>query len=120
MNRGRLYFAYLIYLCLCVSTLHANIICKPSPQSDVEEPEDADKPIDRANGPGYARPKQKTFIRNPNYISINKKLDNLAQNMYIVELPLPHPGAKGGSSHGCDQFDIVENFRTSRRKSPLG
>lgn len=52
--------------------------------------------------------------------AINKKLDNLAQNMYIVELPLPHPGAKGGSSHGCDQFDIVENFRTSRRKSPLG
>ncbi|TDG46624.1 hypothetical protein AWZ03_006936 [Drosophila navojoa] len=54
-------------------------------------------------------PKQKTFIRNPNYIAINKKLDKLAKNMYIMELPLPAPGAMGGSSRGCTQYEIIED-----------
>ncbi|XP_017857766.1 PREDICTED: uncharacterized protein LOC108610276 [Drosophila arizonae] len=54
-------------------------------------------------------PKQKTFLRNPNYISINKKLEKLAKSMYILELPLPAPGAKGGSSRGCNHFEIIQD-----------
>ncbi|KRG01821.1 uncharacterized protein LOC26527859 [Drosophila mojavensis] len=54
-------------------------------------------------------PKKNTFLRNPNYISINKKLEKLAKSMYILELPLPAPGAKGGSSRGCDHFEVIQD-----------
>ncbi|KAL7729042.1 hypothetical protein ACLKA6_019875 [Drosophila palustris] len=49
--------------------------------------------------------KQKNFIRNPNYKSANEEFDKLAKNMYINELPLPHPGAQAGSTNGCEVIE---------------
>ncbi|EDW59739.1 uncharacterized protein [Drosophila virilis] len=47
--------------------------------------------------------RQSTLMRNPNYKRVNRKLDRIAQRMFMLELPLPHPGAQAGSSNGCDQ-----------------
>lgn len=44
---------------------------------------------------------QKTFLRNPNYISANKLFEKESKKSYIREqykkLPLPHPGFLGNS-----------------------
>ncbi|KAH8330891.1 hypothetical protein KR067_008689, partial [Drosophila pandora] len=48
------------------------------------------------------RGRQKTFLRNPNYIIPNKCYEKESQRASMRKLyrnlPLPHPGAKGGSS----------------------
>ncbi|XP_030562284.1 uncharacterized protein LOC115763729 [Drosophila novamexicana] len=61
--------------------------------------------------------RQSTFMRNPNSKRANRKLDRIAQRMFMLELPLPHPGAQAGSSKGCDQSTSKPTVKFIKVKS---
>ncbi|XP_064548442.1 uncharacterized protein LOC135435357 [Drosophila montana] len=61
--------------------------------------------------------RQSTFMRNPNYRRINRKLDKIAERMFMLQLPLPHPGAQPGSSNGCDQSTVKPTAKFIKVKS---
>ncbi|XP_051862653.1 uncharacterized protein LOC117575068 isoform X2 [Drosophila albomicans] len=44
-------------------------------------------------------------------IHANKEIEELSRGMYITELPLPHPGAQPGSTHGCEEVMPLEGIQ---------
>ncbi|KAH8407811.1 hypothetical protein KR215_002300 [Drosophila sulfurigaster] len=102
----------LLFPIFCESASHS-VQCIPPGKSAADYSESENGVIGRIHDDNRKIKirKQRTFIRNPNYKNANKEIDELSRGMYITELPLPHPGAQPGSTHGCEEVMPLDGIQ---------
>ncbi|XP_017046012.1 uncharacterized protein LOC108091371 [Drosophila ficusphila] len=80
-------------------TVTVEVPDEPNFDPDSPPPGESTSSVKESRRSVKLRGRQKSFIRNPNYVSANKYFDKIFQNEHIKdmygELPPPHPGFEG-------------------------